>query len=166
MEKSGITIQWVSVDSIQPNPNNPKRHPESQISQLVKSMEAFGFNDPLALGDNNELIAGHGRLQAAKALGLNKVPVIYLKHLTPEQRKAYAIAHNQLCLSSGFDDELLKLELLGLDELNLSLTGFDEDTLAGLLNDPIEFLSPEGFQEVDESLPTQHQCPKCGFEWS
>jgi ParB-like chromosome segregation protein Spo0J len=105
-------------------------------------------------------------------LGLTEVPVIVLGHLTAEQRRAYVLADNQLALNAGWDMELLQQEVIGLNlaDFDLSLLGFDEDRIAGLLDpegiDQEDEGSPKEFKEVDDDIETDHRCPSCGYEWS
>ena len=92
---------------------NPRVHSEIQIERLVNSLKEFGFTNPVLIDDTGNVIAGHGRISAAKKLGLDAVPTITLSHLSEDQRKAYIIADNQLALNSSWDDDLLKIELDG-----------------------------------------------------
>ena len=122
-------IQQVPTDSLTPYANNPRTHSASQLDRLVQSLKEFGFTNPLLVSDEMQIVAGHGRLMAAQALGLETVPVIKLSHLTEEQRRAYVIADNQLALNSGWDDDLLQQELQALGDIGFDLTvlGWGED---------------------------------------
>lgn len=122
-------IQQVSIESLTPYANNPRTHSASQLDRLVQSLKEFGFTNPLLVGDDMQIVAGHGRLMAAQALGLKTVPVIKLSHLTEDQKRAYVIADNQLALSSGWDDDLLQAELQALGDVGFDLTvlGWGED---------------------------------------
>ena len=106
--------------------NNPRTHSESQVAQIAASIKEFGFTNPILIDETNGIIAGHGRLEAARVLNLSTVPCIILSGLSDAQKRAYVIADNKLALNAGWDDELLKIELEGLRELNfnLSLLGF------------------------------------------
>ena len=123
------------LEGLIPYVNNSRTHSESQVSQVAASIKEFGFTNPVLIDDDNMIIAGHGRIQAAMRLGLAEVPCIRLSHLTENQKKAYIIADNKLALNAGWDEELLRLELGNLDEndFDLSLTGFDDDELKNLL---------------------------------
>jgi ParB-like chromosome segregation protein Spo0J len=113
------------------------------------------------------IIAGHGRLLAARKLGMDEVPCLRLGYLSEIQKRAYIIADNKLALNSGWDDELLKLELHALDEADYSLeiTGFGPDELTKVMfGELIEPESPDEFKEVDETN-MGHKCPRCGFEF-
>ena len=108
---------------------NPRVHSEIQIERLVNSLREFGFTNPVLVDDTGNVIAGHGRIAAAKKIGLESVPTITLSHLSEEQRKAYIIADNQLALNSSWDDDILKHELEALMEngFDLSVLGWGDD---------------------------------------
>ena len=110
-----LAIEYVPISTIKPYAGNAKRHPAEQVEQIKKSIEEFGFNDPIATW-NGEIVEGHGRFIAASEMGLDTVPVIRLDGLTDAQRTAYTLVHNKLTLNSGFDPDLLSLELLEIDE--------------------------------------------------
>ena len=118
------------VDLI-PYVNNARTHSDEQITQIASSIKEFGFNSPVLVDGENGIIAGHGRVMAAKKLGLDEVPTIELKHLTKTQKKAYILADNRLALNSGWDNDLLALELgeLSDDGFDLDLLGFDDTEL-------------------------------------
>lgn len=111
-----------------PYVNNARTHSEQQVLQIAASIKEFGFNSPVLVDGENGIIAGHGRVMAAKKLGLDEVPTIELKHLTKTQKKAYILADNRLALNSGWDNDLLALELgeLSDDGFDLDLLGFDD----------------------------------------
>lgn len=122
-----LKIEYLSPGDLNPYENNAKRHPEEQIEQIKQSIEEFGFNDPIAIGKDNVVIEGHGRLIAALEMCLEAVPVIRLDNLTDEQRRAYMLVHNKLTMNSGFDFGKLSIELDGLkDMFDLSDYGFSE----------------------------------------
>ena len=120
---SELKIEYVDIDSITPYARNAKLHPGEQIDQIKRSIQEFGFNDPLAIW-HGEIVEGHGRLMAAKELGMSNIPIIRLDELTDEQRRAYALIHNKLTMNSDFDAELLDFELGDID-LDLGEFGFD-----------------------------------------
>ena len=128
-------IEHRSVASLVPYANNARTHSDEQVSQIARSIEAFGFVNPVLVGSDDVIVAGHGRLMAANQLGMETVPVIVLGHLDETQRRALVIADNQITSNSGWDEELLKLELTELDALDfdLDLMGFSDDELDGLL---------------------------------
>lgn len=131
-------IKNIPVASLKPYANNARTHSESQVEQLANSIKQFGFNNPILVQEDLTVIAGHGRLAAAQKLGMTEVPTITLKHLTPEQVRAYVLADNKLALNAGWDNEMLKAELLAIQEageIDLSLIGFDENDLKYLITD-------------------------------
>lgn len=131
-------IQFIEVSKLIPYANNARTHDDNQVTQIASSIREFGFNNPILIDDNNGIIAGHGRLMAAKKLGLLEAPTIKLSHLNDAQRKAYILADNRIAMNSGWDNELLALELQGIDsEIDLALLGFNVDELDALLN-PVE----------------------------
>ena len=122
-------IDQTPVDELVPYENNPRTHSAVQIERLVNSLKEFGFTNPILIDDDCNVIAGHGRLEAAKIVGLKTVPTITLSHLSEDQRRAYVIADNQLALNSGWDDDLLQAELQALGDagFDLSLLGWGDD---------------------------------------
>lgn len=139
-DSQGLTVSYLSPTDIKPYPNNPKKHSEKQVHQLVNSIKEFRFTNPLLIDENNELLAGHGRLLAAQALKLPQVPVIVLRHLSPAQKRAYRIADNKLTENGEWDVDLLALELKDLDamdlDFDLDITGFDTKEIDLLFNPP------------------------------
>jgi len=112
-------ILFVAIADLIPDPNNPRKHGGAQISAIAKSIESFGFNAPILVDKNNKIVAGHGRYEAALLLGIDKVPVILLDHLTPTQAKAYMLADNKLTDRSTWDDNKLAIQLKELSDLVL-----------------------------------------------
>jgi DNA modification methylase len=137
---------WL-IDKLIPYAKNPRTHSEAQVCQIAANIAQFGFNNPILVDTNNGIIAGHGRLLAARTLGLIEVPVIVLDHLSETQKRAYIIADNQLALNAGWDEELLRVELGALqeDDFNVNLIGFEDEELARLLatQDSAEGLTDE-----------------------
>ena len=119
-----LKVEYVPADSIKPYAGNAKLHPAEQVEQIKKSIARYGFNDPIAVW-HDEIVEGHGRLLAAAELGIDKLPVIRLDGLTDEQRRGYILAHNKLTMNSGFDPELLAVELEKLPELDMEQFGFE-----------------------------------------
>jgi len=134
---SDLKIEYKEVKDIIPYVNNSRTHSDEQITQIAASIHEFGFTNPILLDGDNGIIAGHGRLLAAKKLGMDEVPTIDLSYFTEAQKRAYIIADNQLALNAGWDEELLKIELQELDEMDfdLDLMGFDDDFMDGLDGD-------------------------------
>lgn len=120
-----LKIEYVPLESIKTYPNNAKVHTSEQIEQIKKSIQEFGMNDPIAVWKDNEIIEGHGRLIALTEMGYKEVPVIRLDNLTDEQRKAYMLVHNKLTMNTGFNFDLLETELMSIEDVDMSLFGFD-----------------------------------------
>ena len=135
-----MKIETIKTTALIPYARNSRSHSESQVAQIAGSIREFGFTNPVLIDADNGIIAGHGRVMAAGVLGLASVPCIRLAHLTETQKRAYIIADNKLALNAGWDEEMLALELGELDELDfdLSLIGFGEDELAGLMAETTE----------------------------
>ena len=125
---------WV-IDKLIPYARNPRTHSDAQVAQIAASIREFGFNCPILVDSKAGIIAGHGRLLAARKLGLSEVPVIVLDHLSETQKRAYVIADNKLAENAGWDNELLQLEIAALqqEDFNVDLIGFDVEELALLL---------------------------------
>lgn len=120
-----MQIERIRTDALRAYAGNAKEHPERQVEQIAQSIKEFGFNDPIAIwGPDNTVVEGHGRLAAAKRLGMEEVPVIRLDHLTDEQRRAYTLAHNQLTLNSGYDMDALRAELDAIDGIDMEQFDF------------------------------------------
>lgn len=130
-----LNIKYIKTVDLIPYINNSRTHSDSQVTQVASSIKEFGFTNPILIDDDRGIIAGHGRLMAAKKLGMDEVPTITLSGLTEAQKKAYVIADNQLALNAGWDTDALTNELKRLQELdfNLDLIGFDANELAQLL---------------------------------
>ncbi|CAJ0878112.1 site-specific DNA-methyltransferase [Ralstonia mannitolilytica] len=130
-------IELWPIDKLLPYVRNARQHSDEQIAQIAASIAEFGFVNPILTGADGVLVAGHGRLAAARKLGLATVPVVVLDHLTPTQRRALVLADNRLAELATWDDALLRIELEALqdDGFDLDLTGFDADALAELLAD-------------------------------
>jgi DNA modification methylase len=122
-----LQIIYRPIDELGPAKNNPRTHSKKQLAQLQRSIQQFGFTNPVLVSDSGEIVAGHGRVQAARLAGMTEVPTICLSSLTPEQRRAYVIADNKLALNAGWDKELLAIEFQSLIDLgfDLEITGFD-----------------------------------------
>lgn len=123
-----LKIEYLKTDALAAYVNNAKEHPAEQVEQIKRSIEEFGFNDPIAIWKDNVIIEGHGRYIAATELGLDTVPVIRLDTLTDEQRRAYMLAHNKLTMNSDFNMDLLALELENITDIDMSDFGFENIT--------------------------------------
>ena len=145
-------IEMWPLDRLRPYERNARTHSPEQVAQIAASIQEFGFTNPILVDGSDGILAGHGRLAAAKDMGLAEVPVIVLDHLSAAQRKAYILADNQLALNAGWDMELLQQEVVGLNlaDFDLSLLGFDDDRIASLL-DPEGIDSDGAGEEGGES---------------
>lgn len=124
----------MSISSLIPYARNSRTHSDDQVTKIAASIKEFGFLNPVIVDGENGIVAGHGRVMAAKKLGMDEVPVIEADHLTDAQRRAYVIADNRLALDSAWDDELLRVEFAELEGLgfDLELTGFSLDEIGAL----------------------------------
>src|SRR5689334_20456025 len=122
-------IELWPIEKLIPFARNPRTHSDAQVAQIAASIAEFGFNNPILVDTRAGIIAGHGRLLAARKLQLQEVPVIVLDHLTEAQKRAYIIADNQLALNAGWDEEILGNELAALkaEDFNLGLIGFEDE---------------------------------------
>ena len=161
-------IERVPLEALVPYARNSRTHSDAQIAQIAASIREFGFTNPVLVDKDGGIIAGHGRVMAARKLGLKDVPCIALGHLTDAQKRAYVIADNKLALNAGWDNELLALEFGELQELgfDLDLTGFDSDeleTLAGTESPDFAPGTEDDQGKLDEKSPIT--CPSCGHEF-
>jgi ParB-like chromosome segregation protein Spo0J len=130
-----MKIELKSIDLLIPYAKNARIHNEAQIAQIAGSIKEFGFNNPVLIDKDNGIIAGHGRVMAARKLGLQEVPTIQLDHLSENQRKAFILADNRIAMNSHWDEEILSLELSDLkDALDLTDLGFEVAELDKLMN--------------------------------
>ena len=134
----------VPINQLKPYKNNARTHNEKQVEKIAKSIEEFGFINPVLIDSNYGIIAGHGRIEGAKKLGMVEVPCLFIEDLSEEQKRAYIIADNKLALDAGWDYELLQIELNELDDLgfDFTLTGFDD-------LDVEEAFSMDNLSEID-----------------
>ena len=123
-----MKIQEIDIEKLIPYARNSRIHSDDQVAQIAASIKEFGWTNPILVDGEAGIIAGHGRLAAARKLGLKKIPVIELSHLTPTQKKALIIADNKLALNAGWDSDMLALEFeeLNIEGFDLDLLGFDE----------------------------------------
>lgn len=148
-----------------PCARNSRTHSDEQVTQIASSIKEFGFTNPVLIDKDGGIIAGHGRVMAAKKLGINEVPCIELSHLTEAQRRAYVIADNKLALNAGWDDEMLRVEFQELQDLgfDVELTGFSIQEMANLFDQQehekelTEQCYAEVFQIVIECSDEQEQ---------
>ena len=129
-------IETRQIETLIPYKNNARTHSKKQIQQIAKSIERFGFTNPVLISDQNEIIAGHGRVMAAQGLNLSEVPVLRLSHLNEDEKRAYILADNKLAENAGWDEELLAIELQGLLDIDfdLEITGFETGEIDFILD--------------------------------
>lgn len=143
-----LKIVYRDIEELIPYANNARTHSPTQVKRIADSIKEFGWTNPILIDGNNGIVAGHGRVLAAKKLGMRQVPTIELSGLSPTQKRAYILADNRLALDAGWDEDLLKLELTELQELNfdLALTGFSDEEIEELLDMDDEEETPESNQ--------------------
>lgn len=153
--KRSLAVRQKAVSDLRPYEKNARTHSEEQIDQICRSIEEFGWTNPILIDEQGGVIAGHARLEAASRLGFEKVPTITLSGLTEAQRRAYILADNKLALNAGWDEELLRAEFEALHdmEFDLSLTGFDGSELDGLLAEEDDGVGPGGAEEDECAVP-------------
>lgn len=166
-----LKIVYRKIADLQRYEANARYHSDEQVRRIAASMREFGFNVPILLDPNDEIIAGHGRLDAAELNGYEEAPTVTITGLTQDQIDALRIADNQIPLNATWDDALLAFELNALDDLgfHLPMTGFSPSEIAELRFGPPdneEPEAPEQFASYDEDIETEHECEKCGYTWS
>ena len=126
--------------NLKPWNRNARKHSKKQLAQIAESIEAFGFVNPILIDKDNTILAGHGRVEAARKLGMDRVPCLYIEHLTPEQKRAYVLADNKIALNATWDEDLLSEELKALSEIDLDFeietTGFSISEIDALIEAP------------------------------
>lgn len=165
-----LKITYIALADLKEHEGNAKEHTEDNVDAIAASIDRFGMCDPIGVWTNEQgehvIIEGHGRKMALAQLGHTSAPCIILNHLTDEERRAYALAHNQTTLMTGFDMGALSLEIEALDGFEMSDFGFDLPEEAEPIEyEPSDEEPPEDFPEYDEEIETEHCCPKCGWEW-
>lgn len=161
-------IEMRPISSLKPYAGNARTHSKKQIKQIATSIQRFGFTNPVLISNDDEIIAGHGRVMAAKEVGLSKVPTLKLSHLSPAERRAYILADNKLALSAGWDNEILAIELQALIDIDfdVTLTGFSI-TETDLVLDQAGDRSTEEVAPADVvPLPPARPVSRRGDLWS
>lgn len=140
-----LKVAYVKLDKLTPYERNSRTHSDGQVAQIAASITEFGFTNPILVDGDAGIIAGHGRLAAARLLGMDKVPVIELSGLSEAQKRAYIIADNKLALNADWDKDILKVEIadLAMLDFDLGLLGFDPAELSGILEDGVSINSDE-----------------------
>lgn len=148
-------IELWPLDRLVPYAKNARTHSDEQVAQIAASIAEFGFNNPVLVDTNAGIIAGHGRVLAARKLGIDKVPVVVLDHLSETQKRAYILADNRIGENAGWDDEILRTELTDLKDadLDLALLGFDDNELATLFAEAAPEVAASEKEEAPEEVP-------------
>src|ERR1041384_7988270 len=146
-----MNVEYTLVRELRPYPNNARTHSKRQIKQIARSIKRFGFNNPVLIDDDGQIIAGHGRVEAAKLNGMDAVPTLRLSHLSEADKRAYILADNKLAENAGWDKEIVAIELQGLVDLDFDFEaiGFENAQIDGILEDAAEssggFPGPEDY---------------------
>lgn len=153
--RPGYEISWRDIGNLLPYARNSRTHSDAQVAQIAASIREFGWTNPILVDTDGTIIAGHGRVMAARKLGEQQVPVITLGHMTDAQRRAYVIADNQLAMNAGWDAEMLKVEIAELADadFDLSLLGFDDKVLAGLTAEETDGLTDDDAVPEPPAIP-------------
>lgn len=165
-----MQIEQLKTEDLLSYARNSRTHSEAQVDQIAASIKEFGFTNPVLIDNENQIIAGHGRVMAARKLKLGEVPCIRLGYLTETQKKAYVIADNKLALNAGWDDELLALEIAELkdEDFEINILGFSVEELI-LINEAanknFEPATEKEQGKLDKLDPKWICCPKCGSEF-
>lgn len=158
-----LKIEYLDKNDLKPYANNAKIHTAEQVEQIKKSIREFGFNDPVAVWHDNEIVEGHGRLLAAMEMDdIDVVPVIRLDDLSNKQRKAYALVHNKITMNTGFDFDILNVELSEIGD-DIDMESFDFSPVV----DDLDFTDDDFVKdtEITKSKEKKVTCPKCGYEF-
>lgn len=157
-----LTTETVKIESLQPDPQNARSHDERNMKAIVKSLEQFGQRKPIVVTGDNIVLAGNGTLEAAKSLGWTEIAIARVPlDWTYEQARAYSLADNRTAELAAWIPDTLTEHLLELDASGWDVADLGFESLVP----PTEEL-PSDFKEYDMNIPTEHQCPKCGYEWS
>lgn len=147
MADQNLQIEYVGIDTIEPYENNARKHGTKDVTAIKKSIQEFGFNDPIGIW-HDKIVEGHGRLIAAKELGFDTVPIIRLDNLSDEQRRAYTLAHNKTAELSDWDFDVLAEELKDIADIDMTEFGFDDSII------------PEDVDIVEDEMPDVPEEPK------
>jgi len=163
-----LNVKYRKVDDLIPYVNNSRKHSDEQVAQISASIKEFGWTNPILIDGTNSIIAGHGRLMAARKLKMDEVPTIELDHLTDTQRKALVIADNKLALNADWDNTLLTIELDELlkDGFAIDILGFNEQEIKTIMQEVnFDAGSEEDQGKLDQLDPKWICCPNCGKEF-
>src|SRR6185437_14291693 len=150
-----LEVEMIDLSSLRPYAKNARRHSRAQIKQIAKSIEAFGFTNPILVSDDLEILAGHGRVAAAQLIGMKQAPVVRLSDLNPAERRAYVLADNKLALNAGWDREILAIELQGLIDLafDVETTGFALGEIEVILEEAAESAAHDHSDGREDEIP-------------
>jgi len=158
--RNDTNVEWIPLSSLKPYEGNPRTHSAKQIRQIAESIRAFGFTNPVLIDSDRGVIAGHGRIEAARLLGIEQIPALRLAEMTEAQKRAYVVADNKLAENAGWDTELLAVEFQYLSELDLefdlTVTGFETGEIDLLLGEADR--KADKADEVPEAEPTAVSC--------
>lgn len=166
--RNGLQIVYLPIGRLRAFPNNARTHSKKQLKQIARSIERFGFVNPVLISDDDEIVAGHGRVEAAKMLGLREVPPLRLSNLSPADRRAYVITDNRLAELAGWDRELLASELQGLLEAefdNIELTGFSLGEIDLMLDQTAGKSPDDSAADPANKLPQRPVVSRAGDVW-
>ena len=160
MHPTDYRIECLPIATLRPFKRNARRHSKAQVAQIAESIRRFGFTNPVLISDSGEIVAGHGRVDAARRLGMETVPTLRLSHLSETERRAYVLADNKLALNAGWDNEMLAIELQELTELDfdLSIIGFSVAEI-DLIVDAARDADPESRPDPADEVPPPAACP-------
>ena len=163
-----MNIEYTPVKELRPYAANARTHSRKQIRQIAKSIERFGFCNPVLIDDSNQIVAGHGRVEAAKIIGIEDVPTVRLSHLSETDKRAYILADNKLAQKAGWDREIVAIELQALIELDveIELTGFETAEIDILLDEAREAAtSPGGPEDTVPPCAAEPAVSRVGDLW-
>lgn len=165
MQKEDLKVVYRKVSELIPYARNARTHSDEQIERIANSIKEFGWTNPILIDGENGIIAGHGRILAARKLGIEKVPTIELSGLTEAQKRAYIIADNRLALDAGWDEDILKLEFAELEKegFELSKTGFSDEEIREMMADLDREV--DGVEDVETPEPPKNPKTKRGEIW-
>lgn len=165
MQTEDLKVVYRNVSELIPYARNARTHSDEQIERIANSIKEFGWTNPILIDGENGIIAGHGRILAARKLGIEKVPTIELSGLTEAQKRAYIIADNRLALDAGWDEDILKLEFAELEKegFELSKTGFSDEEIREMMADLDREV--DGVEDVETPEPPKNPKTKRGEIW-
>lgn len=165
MQKQELKVVYRAVSELIPYARNARTHSDEQVARIAASIKEFGWTNPILIDGSKGIIAGHGRVLAARKLGLEKVPTIELSGLTEAQKRAYILSDNRLALDAGWDEEMLKLEFAELEKegFELSKTGFSDEEIREMMADLDREV--DGVEDVETPEPPKNPKTKRGEVW-